>query len=118
MLVTNVRKEAADGVQLRVTDNYFFHAVQALCALAKKPVSTGALGKIPGCAETAASATVAFLLGHTPQKADVFPKSITLEELQTFFKADEPVVLDQLTEELITFEKQYPGTINSINKHA
>jgi hypothetical protein len=117
MLVSNVRKEAGEHVQLKPTNDYFLAAVQAICALAKRPVTLTEEGKTPGCAETAAGATMTFLLGQTTEKPSYFPKSITLEELQTFFKADQPVILDSLTEELIAFEKEYPGTINSINKY-
>ena len=115
LIVSLVRKEAGkEPVQLRPMHGYFLDAVQAACKLAKREVQFSETGKTPGCTETAAAAVLRYLLGYTDAQEDVFPKTVTLEELQTFFKAEQPVILDALTEELIAFDKAYPGTTRSI----
>jgi hypothetical protein len=114
LIVTCVRREAPHGVALKPTNDYFFAAANAACALAKRPVTVSAEGKKPGCTETAAAGIITYLLGTNPVLEEYFPKTITLQELQMFFKADQPVQVDTITEELITFDKTYPGTTRSI----
>ncbi len=111
-----VRKEAPDSVHLRPTPGYFSDAVKALCELAKREITIDEAGNCPGCMETQAAATIRYLLGQTQELEHHFPKSITLEELQMFFKPALPVPIDNLTEDLIAFEQAYPGTIRSIAK--
>jgi hypothetical protein len=117
LIVSSVRKEAGPGaVRLKPVQGYFLSAVEAACRLAGKDVEHADDGFVPGCTETAAAAVVAHLLGHA-QKEEHFPKTITLQELQTFFKAEQPVILSALAQELVAFDKAYPGTTRSIVKH-
>jgi len=111
-----VRHEAQEGpVRLKPVRGFFLEAAKAACELARREVVLDEQGLVPGCGETAAAATIRYMLGYTQSREQHFPKSITLQELQTFFKADKAVQLDSITQELIEFEKRYPGTINSIN---
>lgn len=109
-----IRREArTEPIVLKPQPSYFLTAVQAVCVAAGKPVILADKGQVAGCAETAAAAKIKHLFGHTTGQQ--FPESITLEELQTFFKAEAPV-LDIITQELCSIDQKHPGTVNSINK--
>ena len=117
LITQSIRKEAGEGpVHLLNSAEYFFEAVCAACAAAGREVIVTEQGMEPGCAEIAAAAKIKMLLGERAE-TNVFPKTITLKELQMFFKGDTPAKLDTLTEELIDIEHRYPGTINAIIKH-
>jgi hypothetical protein len=113
-----IRREVLEGpVRLKGTPGYFLDAVTAACTLARREIIHDEHGRTPGCAETQAAATLHYLLGHTTVHEHHFPTSITLEELQTFFKPEQPVELDSLIYDLLALDKTHPGTIRSITKY-
>lgn len=118
-----IRLEAGEGpillqpMEQDKPTTFFPAAVRKACELAKRTVIEDPEGAVPGCQETAAAATLKYVLGREAERTRIFPASITLEELQTFFKGPPPE-LDSLTRELLTLDAQYPGTTASITKYS
>lgn len=112
----SIRHEAGDNpIKLKDEKGYFLDAVSQACALARREIIIDPKGATPGCAEIAAAAKLAAMVQGSEFET-VFPKTITLQELQTFFKAERPLKLNSITQEIIKIEERYPGTVNSINK--
>lgn len=125
-LVATLRKEIGPSTTPLIirtprtdTEKQFAKAAQALATLSKREYleKDSEEAPIAGCTETHAAATVRYLLGFTDKAEVHVPRSITYQEIQMFFKGLEDISLDNLTQELIHFDKQYPGTTASITKH-
>ncbi len=115
LIVGEIRRELRDQhASIQEEEGYFLDAVRYACKKAQREIRYSPKGARPGCLEIAAAAHIKFLLGISTEQETVFPTSVTFEEMQTFFKPHKPVELDSITQELISFDKAYPGTTRSI----
>ena len=123
-IARTARKDAGQGpVRLRADPEraIWNEMAQAVCVVAGRElicIDDEATRDVAtaGCAEIAASETLRVLFGETSTLQHVFPRSLTLEELQAFYTPLTGVQFDSLTQDVRALEDRYPGTIASILK--
>lgn len=99
-------------------DAFYRGAITAIAQDARREVIEDEAGAIPGCAEYAAAKAIEFLMGRTKTLTNVFPSSVTREELERFFKPAPKEVGDVIEQDLERLEERYPGTLASVLRSA